>query len=905
LSVESGEYFQIHRRYFDSEKRVDRNLLINLDATRQKLSTIQSADIDPQTLDTFLCRLVFTCYLFDRGVTDQAYLEELGIKDMSHLRDILAEQPRTNAKVDLYKLFHHLGEDFNGDLFGTDLEAESQQIKDAHLDIIDRFFHGTDVTTGQQAFWPYDFGFIPIETISAIYEHFLKAGGEQKKKEAGAFYTPRFLAELVLDVALEGVPSLLDKRFLDPACGSGIFLVGLFNRLAEEWKLKNLGSPYDQTAKGLMNILRTNLYGIDSSRIACQITAFSLYLAFLDQLSPPDIRRLLGKWERLPHLVSVPETAGTNQREGTIRCTDFFTDAAAPPQKVHIIIGNPPWGSSKDLGTPAVRWCTTRNLPHPDHQMAIAFVWKAPSHLEDGGKVCFLLPHGILFNHHENAIRFQQEFFRKHAVNRVINLSDFRFFLFEDSLAAALVMTYRKESPVDSSHRIEYWAPKTDWAVRQAELVTILPQDRSTITVREVLDDINSDDAPLVWKTRFWATPRDRRLLERLLLYPRLRDHTRQTKEKNSDKPWIIAQGFQPMGPGDNEEEAKSLTLPTDLYIDAQDIEFFLLPEECQKLQSTTLKVRRRSGVNTKTVFESPHVIVTRGFSRCTYADFDVAFRSSVRGIRGQKCDRELLIFLSFYLRSALAKYFLFHTSSNWGVTRPEVHDQELLRLPFPFPNECSQPEEAARLVRESAKIFERAIRQIGNTLNNRNDIVIGAQAAAEQLINSYFDIDDIERMIIADTLTTFIPSFHPSRTRLDVPTLRQSTESNRKIFLQYLCSTLNQWASNDYQVRGSTIADPSLGVGMIILEKTRRVDNPPQATECPNTILKAIDALQQATIKNYGAFDLVRGITVFHENSIYITKPLGQRFWTITAALNDADQIAATILASSTRGET
>jgi hypothetical protein len=902
IAVESGEYFQIHRRYFDPGKRVDRNLLYNLDATRQRLSTIQVADIDPQILDTILCRLVFTCYLFDRGVIDLSYLQMIGIEGATHLRDILTKQPRRVAKIDLYKLFHKLAEDFNGDLFGTNLEAESQQIKDEHLDIIDRFFHGTDISSGQQAFWPYDFGFIPIETISAIYEHFLKAGGEQKKKETGAFYTPRFLAELVLDIALEGMTSLLDKRFLDPACGSGIFLVGLFNRLAEEWKLKNPGLRYDQMARGLMNILRNNLYGIDSNRSACQITAFSLYLAFLDQLSPPDIRKLLGKWDRLPHLVSIPEITNLATEEGTIRCADFFTEAGTPPQKVNVIVGNPPWGSSKDTDIPAVRWCATRNLPHPDHQMAIAFVWKAPSHLEDGGQICLLLPHGTLFNHHKNAIHFQQVFFRNHAVNRIINLTDFRFFLFEESLAAALIVTYRKERPVDNGHLIEYWAPKTDWSVRQAELITILPQDRSTLSIREVLDDLNGDDAPLIWKTRFWATQRDRRLLDRLSLYPRLRDHTRQTKEKGSDKPWIIAQGFQPLGPGDKEEEAKFLTLPTDLYIDAEDIRFFLLPEECKKLPSTNIKVRRRSGVNTKKVFESPHVIVTRGFSRCAYADFAVTFRSSIRGIHGQQSDRELLIFLSFYLKSTLAKYFLFHTSSNWGVTRPEVHDQQLLRLPFPFPDECSKPEEAKRLVRESTKVFERAIHQISNPLSNRNDIVIEAQAAADQLVNTYFDIDEIEQAIIEDTVTVLIPSFQPSRTKLDVPTLRPSTESSRNNFLQYLCSTLNQWASDDYHVYGSVIADPSLGVGMVILEKIRRNDNPTQLMGQPNNILNTIDDLQHAAIRAHGTFDLVRGVIVFYKNLLYITKPLAQRFWTKTAALNDADKIAATILSASMR---
>jgi hypothetical protein len=41
--------------------------------------------------------------------------------------------------------------------------------------------------------------------------------------------------------------------------------------------------------------------------------------------------------------------------------------------------------------------------------------------------------------------------------------------------------------------------------------------------------------------------------------------------------------------------------------------------------------------------------------------------------------------------------------------------------------------------------------------------------------------------------------------------------------------------------------------------------------------------------------------VKVFDKNLLYITKPLGQRFWTNTAALNDADEVAATILTRST----
>ena len=204
ISVESGEYFHTHRKSFDPRQRVDRDLLRNLQATREDLDKVKNPHISPQSLDALLCRLVFTCYLFDRRVIDHKYLEETGIRGAGHLRDILGRKPRMEAKADLYKLFERLGRDFNGDLFSDDLEAEARCIKVDHLDILNLFFQATDVRSGQQSLWRYDFGVIPIETISAIYERFLKAADEKGKKKAGAFYTPRFLAELVLDMTLDG-----------------------------------------------------------------------------------------------------------------------------------------------------------------------------------------------------------------------------------------------------------------------------------------------------------------------------------------------------------------------------------------------------------------------------------------------------------------------------------------------------------------------------------------------------------------------------------------------------------------------------------------------------------------------------------------------------------------------------
>ena len=205
IAVESGEFFRKHQRYFNPAQRVDRDLLDNLKDTRQKLDGATRRRIPAPVLDALLCRLVFTCYLFDRGVIGESYLGSLGIDGVTHLRDVLALQPPDHAAATLYRLFEKLGDDFNGDLFSDDLAREAELIHDEHVKILNDFFQGTTVRTGQRSFWPYDFGYVPIETISAIYERFLKASDEQ----AGTFYTPRFLAEVVLDTALEHIPTLI------------------------------------------------------------------------------------------------------------------------------------------------------------------------------------------------------------------------------------------------------------------------------------------------------------------------------------------------------------------------------------------------------------------------------------------------------------------------------------------------------------------------------------------------------------------------------------------------------------------------------------------------------------------------------------------------------------------------
>jgi hypothetical protein len=891
-AVESGEFFRRHAPSFDPDARVDRALLNNLESTRKSLLAMDSGALEPRVVDALLCRLVFACYLFDRGIVGESYLTALGLGGAAHLRDILRIRPTTKARGALYKLFQKLGEDFNGDLFAANLSTESKLVSAAAIERVDEFFCGIS-EHGQQAFWPYDFKYIPVEAVSAIYERFLHADA----REEGSYYTPRYLAENVLDVALAKAPSLLGLRYLDPACGSGIFLVGLFNRIAEEWRRLHPGAQNDRRARELRTILCTNLAGVDINPTACRITAFSLYLAYLDQLSPRDIQEFQQKGHKLPRLVRVhPFEEG--EVEGNIWCGDFFASDEAYPRDVDIVVGNPPWGSTATDDTLAAIWAADgdRFLPLPDKQIATAFMWKAADHVRPSGGVCLILPHGTVFNQSSTALAFQRAFFRRYAVELVLNLVDYQFFLFSEARHPAIVMRYRNDQPNRADHVIEYWAPKADWLVMLGEVIAIAPEDRSRVPLTELLADLDEKDAPQIWKQRYWATSRDRRLLSRLSLYPRLRDRVRLLREPAFGKPWVMAVGLQPVRQGDDPTRSREVELPSRRFVEASSsrrLSLFLLAEDCATLPEASFTARDGSNTDT-TVFRAPHVLVTKGFTGVAFADFDVAFQDFLRGIHGPQADRELLILLAAYLGSPLAKYFLFHTSSNWGVTRQQIHVNELLRLPFIAPDDTRDQTRAWGIVRKVVDIMESAAGEVARPFSDRDGIVVAAHEAIEPLLNEYFDVLPEERVLVQDTLNVSVPSFRPTRRRRSIPTIQPSTSAERNRYVQRVCETLNDWATGLSRVHGEALASTERGIGVAVLKKTAARAAPRQV---PQGIEQVLAQLRDAVASRLNTFELFRGVKVFDGDLLYIVKPMARRFWTETAALNDADEIVGTIL--------
>jgi hypothetical protein len=898
-SLEFGELFHKKPASFNPELRVDRYLLKNLKAAREKLlEPVKGVALDLKIIHALLWRVIFVSYLTDRKIIDARYFHKIGATDVTSLRQLLEKFPLKASRELLYGLFEQLKHDFNGDLFEGDLIEEREYIQSSHIEILIKLLRGDNLSNGQLSlgFWAYDFSVIPIETISGIYEQFLEVESPKQKRESGTYYTPRFLAEVVLDVALEKFTSLSNKKFLDPACGSGIFLVSLFNRLAEEWLRNNRNASNKYRADSLSNILQNQLFGVDAdpTETACRIAAFSLYLAFLDQLEPRAIQELQEQGNVLPKLV------GHN-----ILCQDFFDDALELPNDFDLVVGNPPWarGSEETL---AERWCKQECLPMAQKQLAYGFIWKAPRHIKDNGLVCFLLPSSILLNHQTKALEAQYHWLSNHTVEQVLNLSDMRLYLFDGAIRPALVVSYTKALPTKSQGFINYLIPKTEREILSAEIISIAPEDRVQIKLERLLHDLSIGEVALDWKQYFWGTPRDQKFLDRLRALPRLSDAVDQLKvnPNKRNKRWIIGQGFQPEGINDDPQKSKLPSWnPEQLFLEgkSKDIDLLVLESDCSRVEDRFNRLRR---LPDQQIFKRPHVLVSKGL-KVAYSDFDVVFRHAVQGIHGHQKDANLLAFLATTLNSDLANYFLFHTSANWGTERDETHESELLQFPFPFPEDTQSPIESESIIREVSSKLKQLKKRLENNVLGRKEIIEQAKQDLLVYVYRYYQIDELEQVLINDTVNCWIPSSTPNRGSPNIPTLKDSTKPERLEYLNLLCDLLNRWSRRgSYQVSGKIIFASNSKMAVIVLQKVLSQDVSPlnEHTSSPE-LDSVISRILNLLPRHEGSIAYYRNLKVFDRDKLYILKPLAYRFWSKTTALNDADEIAAAILTNDYRG--
>lgn len=926
--IEDGKFYEDHKDAFQRNTTVDRTLLDQLNATASNMVMVMKGGNSTSNLEFvhhFLTRILFVCYLIERGMVKGSFFpkgplnklrtasDECPYLLLNLLTDLDTKKERSNA---IFELFSYVKEHFNGSLFPESLAKEKRYCTKPILSVLLDFLEGHDQTNGQMSlgFWAYDFSAIPIETISSIYETFLKAqgvlneelGADNSQRKSGAYYTPPHLAELTADIALDGIEKPIHElTVFDPSCGSGVFLVTMLGRMADSLRRKKKYKGKRASTKWgseIMNLL-LRLHGLDINPTACHISCFSLYLAALEQMSPLDLEMLQETGEKFPPMLLDKEN-GYKDGQNIIHA-NIFSENDLLDKKFDLVIGNPPWVSRENSADEKfLTWRNSKGQKNektlaPEKQIAHGFMWKTPGYLSKSGRICLLLPTSVFLNNKTN--HFQKAWLQTIKMERVVNFSDLRHVLFEGAIHPCIAACFSHLQEDSGDYTFPYESPKVDARSHAGGAVYIREEDTSLVSINKIIKAAEDGHAFMLWKAHFGGSWRDQRLLERLNAFPKLNELAGGPEEK--DKPWIKGQGCKPYLMS-NAEKKEDFHTPwwngnykflhpgkhIDLVINPSS--FVNIPKEFKKLHRSP----------DRRIFDQPKIIVSQGSQnmKVAFCAEPVIFRDSLQSISAPQKNAGMLRFLSVVIKSDLVQYYLFHTSANWGTERDKVHFNELLALPFFLPESSAKPDNAKAIVEEVAQRVKNIERDLakGKWFGLENEVA-SVRQELEPLIRKYYGITPAEGMLIDDTLRVIIPSSTPSAQTKhnDIPTLKRVNKKDCVDFGATLCAALSS-VSGKAKGKFSAKVFHSHPYSVLQIEAGSASGKIEVIQDAPR-IKKLMNRLQEILEKERGNVTFCQNLTVFDGDSLYIVKPSQYRFWMKSAALNDADEIAGAILSS------
>jgi type I restriction-modification system DNA methylase subunit len=379
---------------------------------------------------------------------------------------------------------------FNGGLFAHDkildegLDVKNPMVK--RLAFINKFDFESDLNVNI-------LGHIFEQSISDIEETKAQISGEQfdkkkgKRKKEGIFYTPEYITRYIVKEAVGGwledrkkelgfdkLPSLTEDeiqtakkrkgitlptkvqkhldfwkayedklrhiKVLDPACGSGAFLVQVFDYLLREGQYVNkekerlTGKP---TLFDLQkHILTENIYGVDLNEESVEITKLSLWLKTADKSK--ELTTLDNNIQCGNSLIDDPVIAGDKAFNWTSRFSEATND-----NKFDVVIGNPPYVYAREKISEAEKAFYTEHYKTADYQINtyILFIEKAIDILSKDGRYAMIVPNAWLMISSGRSLR--EVILETSSIEEIINLSGFSF---EGVNVETIIISARKES---------------------------------------------------------------------------------------------------------------------------------------------------------------------------------------------------------------------------------------------------------------------------------------------------------------------------------------------------------------------------------------------------------------------------------------------------------------------------
>jgi predicted type IV restriction endonuclease len=440
--------------------------------------------------------------------------EDRGIEDYGQLR---ALQNGSQVYLRLCQIFRRADERYNSGLFHFSKEKDRTDPPDdltLNLTIDDKvlkeIFKGLYYPES-----PFEFSVLPADILGHIYEQFLgkvirltpghRAKVEDKpevKKAGGVYYTPTYIVDYIVK---NTVGKLLERktprqvaklRILDPACGSGSFLLGAYQYLLDwhqEWyanhdpekhakgrspRLYRIASPLVGEGQGegawrlttaeKKRILLNNIYGVDIDPQAVEVTKLSLLLKVLEG----ENAETLGKSLRLFHERALPDLGDNIKCGNSLIGPDFYESQqmsllddeeryrinafdweAEFPEIMKTggfdaVIGNPPWGADLDANQRTYLMSRFPNVPSKTKDSYFFFITRSIQLLQENGLLGIITPNTWLL------INYAKMFRRALLEMRIREISDYGDRVFRKATVESAVLLLEKRSAPNESCRV-------------------------------------------------------------------------------------------------------------------------------------------------------------------------------------------------------------------------------------------------------------------------------------------------------------------------------------------------------------------------------------------------------------------------------------------------------------------
>ena len=636
-----------------------------------------------------------------------------------------------------------------------------------------------------------NFAHVPVGLLSQVYEHYAHKLFAKGAKEESIYYTPRFIAEFIVNEAFNGIEKKTrpSARVLDPAVGAGIFLVLAFRRLvAETWEATNTRPDY----RTIRRILKEQIFGFDINASALRMTSLSLYLTALELDPNPFPPSKLKFHKLLDTNLFVTRGDGEEYPKTTVLGSLGPGAPEGHDGLYSLVLGNPPWtawkasadgklinayvsamtrGVALQAGDSEILRRAAKEYTNPDFVPDLPFVWRAMRWAKPGGMIAFALHGRLLFKRTDKGKEARDTLFSALRVLAILNGSEHAdgfwpgvnqpfCLLFAQNSTPRETDTFLFLTPDPDTNLIPQGRFRIDYQTAEPVQLSVMRENSSllkTLAVGSALDaDVSRRLSHLINPSRCetqGANPTSQRTFQRFGDYwrPEAKLEYGQGFRVAEKQKQNSALFIQEMGARELSKAIAESRCPG----------FLVQQGKLPRFDHETVESPRRSEI-----YHPPLVLVSEApgasrenvRARLVLDSTPVAYTESFYGFSTQKHPKgEQVARYAFVLfNSSLFIFYTLITSAKFGAERRALLEEDILDFPvLPFESLTLKEIEVAHRLSDAL---------IGRPSEQDWDDI-------ESWVYNLYGLDGDHRRVVADTLATRLPYSAVRRNATKAPT--------------------------------------------------------------------------------------------------------------------------------------